>query len=106
MRALHENPIRQGFMFEHSTIEALLRELRRNSQLRKMCGFESKTKRLEDGNLKIYLAPSKSSYSKFLANLKECGKELDGMFAEMGPSPFVYHIKSNSSNLDTFMLCL
>ena len=28
-----------SFVFEHPTIEALLRELRRNSQLRKMCGF-------------------------------------------------------------------
>ncbi len=72
-----------SFVFEHPTIEALLRELRRNSQLRKMCGFEPKTKRLEDGSLKVYLAPSKSAYSNFLANLKECGKELDGMFAEM-----------------------
>jgi hypothetical protein len=48
-----------------------------------MCGFEPVTKRLEDGSLKVYLAPSESAYSNFLANLKECGKELDKLFAEM-----------------------
>ena len=72
-----------SFVFEHPTIEALLRELKRNSQLRKMCGFEPKTVHLKDGSLKVYLAPSQSAYSNFLANLKECGEELDEMFAGM-----------------------
>ncbi len=31
-----------SFLFEHETIESLLRELRRNKQLRTICGFEPK----------------------------------------------------------------
>ncbi len=31
-----------SFLFEHETIESLLRELRRNKQLRTLCGFEPK----------------------------------------------------------------
>ena len=49
-----------SFLFEHETAESLLRELRRNKQLRTICGFEQK-----DGSIKIYVAPSASSYSNF-----------------------------------------
>ena len=31
-----------SFLFEHPTVESLLRELRRNKQLRTICGFEPK----------------------------------------------------------------
>lgn len=70
-----------SFLFEHETVEGLLRELRRNKQLRELCGFEPKAVRQKDGTIKIFVAPSASAYSKFLKNLKKCQKELDEMFA-------------------------
>lgn len=72
-----------SFVFEHPTVEALLRELRRNSQLRKLCGFETKTVKQPDGSIKVYTAPSASAYSNFLSNLKQCQDELDEMFQGM-----------------------
>jgi hypothetical protein len=69
-----------SFLFEHPTTDALLRELRRNSQLRKLCGFQPKCKKQPDGAYKIYVAPSKSAYSNFLKNLMACQEELDRMF--------------------------
>lgn len=72
-----------SFLFEHETVESLLRELRRNRQLRALCGFEPKAVKQKDGSIKIYVAPSKSAYSKFLKNLISCQKELDEMFTEL-----------------------
>ena len=72
-----------SFLFQHESIESLLRELMRNSQLRKLCGFEPKIVKQEDGTTKIYLAPSPSSYSKFLKNLQLCQDELNRMFAKL-----------------------
>lgn len=69
-----------SFLFEHPTADVLLRELRRNSQLRKLCGFKPKCKKQPDGTYKIYVAPSKSAYSNFLKNLMKCQEELDRMF--------------------------
>ena len=70
-----------SFLFEHETVEGLLRELRRNKQLRGLCGFEPKAVRQKDGTIKISVAPSAGAYSKFLKNLKRCQRELDEMFA-------------------------
>ena len=72
-----------SFLFEHETVESFLRELRRNKQLRDMCGFEPKSVKQSDGTIKIFVAPSSSSYSKFLKNLKQCQNELDEMFADL-----------------------
>ncbi len=72
-----------SFLFEHETVESLLRELRRNKQLCTLCGFEPKTVKQKDGSIKIYVAPSASAYSKFLKNLMSCQKELDEMFIEL-----------------------
>lgn len=69
-----------SFLFEHESVESLLRELRRNKQLRALCGFEPRAVKQKDGSIKIYVAPSASAYSKFLQNLKKCQKELDAMF--------------------------
>jgi len=55
-----------SFLFEHETIVSLLRELRRNKQLRTVCGFEPKAVKQRDGSIKVYVAPSASAYSKFL----------------------------------------
>ena len=51
------NLILAGVVYQHPTIESLLRELRRNSQLRRMCGFEDDK------------VPTASACSRFLANL-------------------------------------
>lgn len=72
-----------SFLFEHETVEGLLHELRRNKQLRALCGFEPKTVRQKDGTIKVYVAPSASAYSKFLKNLKQCQEELTDMFTEL-----------------------
>ena len=83
-----------SFLFEHSSINSLLRELRRNSQLREICGFTPKYVRQTDGTTKIYTAPSISSYSKFLTNLTKCQDELNHMFT------YLVHFMYN--NLDRF----
>ncbi len=72
-----------SFLFEHDTVESLLRELRRNKQLRTLCGFEPKGVKQKDGSVKVYVAPSASSYSKFIKNLTSCQRELDEMFRGM-----------------------
>lgn len=72
-----------SFLFEHASVQALLRELRRNKQLRKLCGFEPKSVKHSDGSLKIYVAPSASAYTNFLRNLMECQDLLNKMFEDM-----------------------
>ena len=72
-----------SFLFGHESVESLLRELRRNKQLRTICGFEPKAVKQEDGSIKIYVAPSASAYSKFLKNLITCQEELNEMFTEL-----------------------
>lgn len=72
-----------SFLFEHETVESLLRELRRNKQLRTICGFEPKAVKQKNGSIRIYVAPTASAYSKFLKNLMSCKKELEEMFTEM-----------------------
>ena len=72
-----------SFIFEHPTVEALLRELRRNKQLRELCGITPQARKQPDGTLKVYTAPSESAYSKFLKNLQACKAELKEMFQEL-----------------------
>ena len=55
------NSILAGIVFEHASIESLRRELRRNAQLREMCGFNP--------ILGINSVPSKSAYNRFLSKL-------------------------------------
>lgn len=72
-----------SFLFEHSSVEALLRELRRNKQLRDICGIKPITRVQSDGKIKRYVAPSGSAYSKFLTNLVACKEELKEMFESL-----------------------
>ena len=72
-----------SFLLGHDSVESLLRELRRNKQLRTICGFTPKNVRQPDGKYKTYVAPSSSSYSKFLKNLMSCQKELNEMFTSL-----------------------
>jgi hypothetical protein len=55
------NSLLAGVIFEHVSIESLRRELKRNAQLREMCGFNP----LMGPNG----VPSKSAYSRFLTRL-------------------------------------
>ena len=72
-----------SFLFGHETVESLLRELRRNKQLRTVCGFEPKSVKQKDGSIKVFVAPSASAYSNFLKNLMSCQEELKEMFTEL-----------------------
>lgn len=57
------NSLLAGIVFDHVSIESLRRELRRNAQLREMCGFDPL------GGIKS--VPSKSAYHRFLCKLLE-----------------------------------
>ncbi|MBF0698436.1 transposase, partial [Streptococcus danieliae] len=48
------------------TDQQLLRQLRMNSQLRQICGFETHSVRLNSSVTRIVNAPSKSAYSRFV----------------------------------------
>jgi hypothetical protein len=54
------NAILAGIVFEHVSIESLRRELKRNAQLRELCGFNPL--------LGAHAIPSKSAYSRFTEN--------------------------------------
>ena len=84
-----------GIVFQHTNDSELLRELNRNSQLRDICGFKPKTRRTNDGTYKIDIAPSPSSYSRFIKNLKDyCKKELKEVFESL--------VKYMYENIDDF----
>ena len=55
------NSLLAGVVFQHKSIESLRRELKRNAQLRELCGFNV-VKGAE-------AVPSKSAYTRFLKNL-------------------------------------
>ncbi|MCR5185601.1 MAG: transposase [Clostridia bacterium] len=69
-----------SFVFNHRSVNDLLRELSRNSQLRQICGLKPKFKLQKDGTTKIYLVPSEAAYSRFLANLVKCKEEMENAF--------------------------
>ena len=77
------NSFLASFVFEHQSVSCLLRELRRNRQLREMCGFETKSIRKKDGSIKVLLAPPNSAYTNFLNNLKQCKEEIREVFDEL-----------------------
>ena len=55
------NSILAGIIFEHSSVESLIRELKRNAQLRELCGFNPLKEE--------HAVPSSMAYSRFLVNL-------------------------------------
>ncbi|MEW5806156.1 MAG: transposase [Acidobacteriota bacterium] len=66
------NSILAGIVYQHPSIEALRRELRRNGELREVCGFEPL------GGEKA--VPSKDAYSSLLKKLLKRQQEIDRMF--------------------------
>ena len=66
------NSIMAGIVFEHKTIESLRRELRRNGELRQVCGF--------DPHLGFDAVPTPRAYTNLLKALYRCSEEVEAMF--------------------------
>lgn len=74
-----DNPVRAtwnsllaGIIFEHKSIESLRRELKRNAQLRELCGFNPLSG--------VSAVPSSSAYSRFLIGLLKQESLIDEIF--------------------------
>lgn len=67
------------FIFRHSTIESLLRECRRNSQLRQLCGLQSHYISMNHTNNHVCIVPSYVAMSRFIKKLKEHQENLTEM---------------------------
>jgi hypothetical protein len=69
------NSLLAGIVFDHTSIESLRRELRRNAQLREICGFDP---------LKgVKGVPSKSAYHRFLCRLLQHEPLIRQMFGTL-----------------------
>ena len=66
------NALVAGVVFQHPTAEALLRELRRNAQLRQVCGFD-----LSKG---LKAVPTSWAFSRFVAQVIAHRAVIRGMF--------------------------
>jgi hypothetical protein len=66
------NALLAGIVFQHPTIASLLRELRRNGELRELCGF--------DPLLGADGVPNEYNMSRFLANVIELEPRIHEMF--------------------------
>jgi hypothetical protein len=62
-------------VFEHSNVESFRRELKRNSQLRKICG-------LYDEESRRHLIPPSRVFSGFIKKLTEVQEEIDDIFKQ------------------------
>lgn len=67
------------FVFLHQTIESLLRECRRNSQLRQLCGLQSHYISMNHTNNYVCIVPSSAAMSRFIKKLKEHQEDLTEM---------------------------
>lgn len=63
-------------IFQHATIESLLRECRRNSQLRQLCGLQSYYISMNHTNNHVRIVPSSAAMSRFIKKLKGHQEEL------------------------------
>ena len=59
------------FIFQNLTIESLLRECRRNSQLRQLCGLQSHYISMNHTNNHFRIVPSSAAMSRFIKKLEE-----------------------------------
>lgn len=69
------NALLAGIVYQHPTIESLLRELRRNAELREVCGFSPLR-----GAAGV---PTTWAMSRFLENVIELRELIDGMFEKL-----------------------
>jgi hypothetical protein len=66
------NALVAGVVFQHPSVEALLRELRRNAQLRQVCGF--------DLAIGLEAVPNSWAFSRFLGQVMAHRAVIRGMF--------------------------
>ena len=66
------NSLLAGIVYQHPSIESLRRELKRNGQLRQLCGFDPFR-----GEMAV---PPSWVYTRFLQKLMERQEELEGLF--------------------------
>lgn len=71
------------FIFQHDTIASLLRECRRNGQLRQLCGIETHVTNHRNGSKVMCLAPSASSMSRFMKTLMLYQDDIDVMMNQL-----------------------
>ena len=64
-----------GIVFQHPNGESVRRELRRNAELRQLCGFD-----VFAGEAAV---PPKDSWGRFLASIMNCEQHLADMFHEL-----------------------
>lgn len=69
------NSLLAGIVYQHPSIESLRRELRRNAQLRELCGF--------DPWLGERAVPPAYVYTRFCRKLMVCLDELDSIFVRL-----------------------
>ena len=69
------NAMLAGVVLQHPTVESLLRELRRNAELRQVCGFNP--------ILGAGAVPSSFAMSRFLANVVEHADLVNAMFEKL-----------------------
>ena len=69
------NSIIAGVVYEHDSVESLIRELKRNLSLREMCGFG-----ITGGTGEI---PSSYVYTRFLRKLLKCQNLIEKMFDDL-----------------------
>ncbi len=79
MRILWWRLFLEKFIFQHPTIENLLRECRRNSQLRQLCGLQSHYISMNHTNNHVRIVPSSAAMSRFIKKLKEHQEDLTEM---------------------------
>jgi hypothetical protein len=78
-----------SFVFQHPTVAALIRELKRNSQLREVCGFQTRIIRTKKGSYRYQLAPTEAAFSRFVKKLLQHQGLLDVMFHELVDEMYV-----------------
>lgn len=69
------NSILAGVVFQHDSVESLARELRRNAQLREVCGFSV--------TAAAAAVPSSNAYSRFLSSLLKHPDAIECMFDDL-----------------------
>ncbi len=84
------NSVIAGIVFEHKTIESLRRELRRNGELRQVCGF--------DPHLGCDAVPTPRAYTNLLKALYQCSDEVEAMLDAL--------VKKLKTHLPDFGKCL
>lgn len=69
------NAMLAGIVFQHDTVESLLRELRRNGELRQLCGFNPL--------LGATAAPTPWAMSRFVANVIDLAPMIERIFNDL-----------------------